>query len=151
MDWFYSKGGVTVGPVAREAVLVALDSGELSPSDFVWPPGVGAWQPATAAYEELSMPRPIPVPPGSVGYGGTDDRLIRALLPVGRSGWAIASGYLALGAMIPFFGIAAIITGILGIRAIKAREGLHGMGRAVFGIVVGTAATLMWVLILLLM
>jgi hypothetical protein len=64
------------------------------------------------------------------------------LLPVRRSGWAIAAGYLGLLTLLPCFAPFAIITGILAIRDIKKNPGSHGMGRAIFGIVMGVLALL---------
>jgi hypothetical protein len=71
------------------------------------------------------------------------------LVPIGRSGWAIASGYLGLLSVFPFigalFGVAALITGIFAINDIKRNPQRHGMGRAVFGIIMGTLFALVWV------
>lgn len=61
----------------------------------------------------------------------------RMLLPVGRSGWAIAAGYAGLLSLIPFFGIFAVIFGILALNDIKAHPEKHGAGRAWFGIIFG--------------
>jgi hypothetical protein len=70
---------------------------------------------------------------------------MRAILPVGRSWWAIASGYLAL-----FIVTAplAVVTGILAIRDIRRDPHKHGMGRAIFGIVFGGLVTTVFVLLL---
>jgi hypothetical protein len=59
------------------------------------------------------------------------------LLPVGRSGWAIAAGYLGLISVLAFPGPFAVIAGILAIRDMRRNPKLHGMGRAIFGIVMG--------------
>jgi hypothetical protein len=48
------------------------------------------------------------------------------LVPIGRSGWAIAAGYLALCSIFPFLGLpfslGAVITGILAIRTSQANR-----------------------------
>jgi hypothetical protein len=66
---------------------------------------------------------------------------LRWLVPVGRSGWSIAAGYLTLLSCVPFiglpFGIAALVTGILGLRAASRQRRLGGRGRALFGVIVG--------------
>lgn len=63
------------------------------------------------------------------------------LMPVGRSGWAIAAGYLGLLALFPVLGLAAgigaIITGIIALRELDQKRRLRGRGRAIFGIIVG--------------
>jgi hypothetical protein len=74
-----------------------------------------------------------------------DSAMMRAILPVGRSGWAIASGYLAL---IMVTAPLAVITGILAIRDIRRNPHKHGMGRAIFGIVFGGLVTAFYVFIL---
>ena len=70
-----------------------------------------------------------------------EDAVVRALLPVGRSGWAIASGYLGLISVLLIPAPFAILTGILAIMEMRRNPKKHGMGRAVFGIVMGTIGT----------
>ncbi len=79
------------------------------------------------------------------------DPAMRMLLPVGLSGWAIAAGYLGLVSVLAVPGPFALLTGILAIREIHRNPKKHGMGRAVFGIVMGTLGTafLLFVLFLL--
>jgi len=77
---------------------------------------------------------------------------VRMLLPVGRSGYAIAAGYLGLFSplaivgrllgrefyfVFAIFALSAIVFGILGIIDIRKNKDKHGMGRAVFGIAMG--------------
>jgi hypothetical protein len=71
-----------------------------------------------------------------------DSGLMRALLPVGRSGWAIASGYLAL---LVVTAPLAVVTGILAIREIRRNPHKHGMGRAIFGIAFGGLVSALYV------
>ena len=96
-------------------------------------------------------------------------RVVRAVVPIGRSLWAIASGYLGLAALVPFFlfafiifsearldlrktvlmlsslinsllGLMAIVTGIAALLSIRANPGTKGVPRAVFGMIVGLVA-----------
>jgi hypothetical protein len=71
-----------------------------------------------------------------------DDPGIRMLLPVGRSGWAIAAGYLGLISVLLVPAPFALITGILAILEMSRNPKKHGMGRAVFGIVMGVLGTI---------
>jgi Domain of unknown function (DUF4190) len=71
-----------------------------------------------------------------------DSSLMRAILPVGRSWWAIASGYLAL---LIVTAPLAVVTGILAIREIRQNPHKHGMGRAIFGIAFGGLVTSLYV------
>ncbi len=66
-----------------------------------------------------------------------DSNGMRMLLPVGRSGYAIAAGYLGLFSVLGIFAPLAIIFGILAIVDIKKHPEKHGMGRAIFGIIMG--------------
>jgi len=67
-----------------------------------------------------------------------DNAGIRALLPVGRSGLAIAAGYVGLASLVVWpAALVAILLGILAIRDIKRNEGKHGMGRAIFALIAG--------------
>src|SRR5215831_17354117 len=75
-----------------------------------------------------------------------DDPGIRMLLPVGRSGWAIAAGYLGLFSVLCIPAPLALIAGILAVREMNRNPKKHGMGRAVFGIVMGTIGTIHLVL-----
>jgi hypothetical protein len=88
--------------------------------------------------EEESEPRP------RRRRGGGDasaEEGLKWLVPVGRSGWAIAAGYLGLLSCFPLvgalFGILAVVAGILALRASRRDPRLGGQGRAIFGIILG--------------
>lgn len=72
------------------------------------------------------------------------------LLPVGRSGYAIAAGYLALFSVLIVPAPLALLFGILAVFDIrKSRTQIHkkhGMGRAIFGIVMGALGSAVLVL-----
>lgn len=72
------------------------------------------------------------------------DPVERILMPVDRSSWAIAAGYLGLFSLLPFFGIFAIIVAIIALRDLKRHPDLHGKGRAYFGLVMGVLFTLLY-------
>jgi len=74
-----------------------------------------------------------------------DSRTARMLLPVGRSGWAIAAGYAGLFALTIVLAPIAIALGIIAIMHLRKHPKLHGMGRAVFGVVMGVAGTVVLV------
>jgi hypothetical protein len=71
-----------------------------------------------------------------------DDPAMRLILPVGLSGWAIASGYLGLISVLLFPAPFALLTGVLAIREMQRNPKKHGMGRAIFGIIMGGLGTL---------
>lgn len=67
---------------------------------------------------------------------------IRMLLPVGRSWMAIVAGYLGLVSVLLVPAPFALLFGILAIRDIRKHPKKHGMGRAIFGVIMGTLGTL---------
>lgn len=85
-----------------------------------------------------ATPRWEPMPEARLG----DDAGMRMLIPVGRSLWAIAAGYLGLFSVLCLPAPLALLAGIMAIYDIKAHPDRHGMGRAIFGIVMGAIGTL---------
>lgn len=97
--------------------------------------------PPVASESDKPSPPPLPVRnTGNKPLGA--DPAMRAIMPVGRSGYAITAGYLALFSVLVIPAPFAILFGILAIRDIRRSKGSenekHGMGRAVFGIVMGS-------------
>ncbi|HVC96421.1 MAG TPA: DUF4190 domain-containing protein [Pirellulales bacterium] len=66
---------------------------------------------------------------------------MRFILPVGRSLWAIAAGYFGLFSFIVLPAPIALILGTVAIWDIKKHPEKHGMGRAIFGLVMGILGT----------
>jgi len=152
MSWYYTSAGVQLGPIPDETLRSLVASGRLLPSDLVWKEGMPGWQTVASLPGLLSAapggPPPVPQPyamapplPPRIAPAG-DDPALRWVLPVGRSGWAIASGYLGIFSVLGIFAPFAIITGVLAFREIKKNPKLGGRGRAVFGIVMGSIFTL---------
>ena len=152
-QWFYSHSGQQQGPVPLEQLRAMLSTGQVMWTEMVWSAGMANWSPAStvAALRPLSTSpgdRPPPLPPQAINYGGYappprahyhdvgEDPKMRMLLPVGRSPWAIIAGYLGLLSPLMIFAPFALIVSIMAIRDIKRRD-THGMGRAVFGLIMG--------------
>jgi hypothetical protein len=78
---------------------------------------------------------------------------MRLLLPVGRSGWAIAAGYLGLFSLVLIPAPISVIVSFLAIRDIRRSKltvhPKHGMGRAIFGLIMGILGTLLLGIILI--
>lgn len=102
-------------------------------------------------YEPPQTPPPIPAQNQALG----DQVGMRLLLPVGRSGWAIAAGYLGLFAFVIIPAPLAFIVSIIAIWHIRQNRGSekpkHGMGRAVFGLITGLLGTVALIVILVTM
>ncbi|BCX47558.1 hypothetical protein HAHE_14660 [Haloferula helveola] len=81
-----------------------------------------------------------------------DDVGMRMLLPVGRSGWAIAAGYLGLISLVIVPAPLALIVSIVAVRDIQKsrRTGKpkHGMGRVIFWLIMGGLGTVVLLVIL---
>ena len=71
------------------------------------------------------------------------DADLRMLLPIGRSGWAIAAGYLALFSLLAFPAPFALAAGIIALRDIKKHPEKRGRGRAWFGVIMGAVFSLL--------
>ncbi|MHC4085648.1 MAG: zinc ribbon domain-containing protein [Planctomycetota bacterium] len=94
---------------------------------------------------EVIQPIPIQPQPRVID----DDPAMRMILPVGRSGLAIAAGYAGLFSILCFPAPIAIILGILAIIDIKRHPEKHGMGRAVFALIMGGLFFILPLLIIL--
>ena len=95
-------------------------------------------------------PPSVPAPGAPVHDIG-EDPAMRMLLPVGRSAWAIAAGYAGLFAVLCFPAPIALVLGLVAIRDLKRHPDQHGMGRAVFAVVMGAVFSLLLVASLILM
>lgn len=79
-----------------------------------------------------------------------DDLFIRIALPVGRSLWAIAAGYVGLFSVLLVPAPLAILLGVVAIVDIRRHPEKHGMGRAIFAIVMGVLCTILLAVIIVL-
>jgi hypothetical protein len=88
------------------------------------------------------------IPTPSIG----DSAGMRMLLPVGRSGWAIAAGYLGLFGLIILPAPLALIVSIIAIidiqKSKKTAKRKRGMGRAIFGLIIGIIGSFILFMIL---
>ena len=78
----------------------------------------------------------------AVTYSAEDDPALRFVLPIGRSGLAIAAGYLGLISVLLFPAPFAILFSILAIKDIQRNPKKMGMGRAIFGLIMGGLGTI---------
>ncbi len=71
-----------------------------------------------------------------------DDNIgIRLLVPYKVSGLAIAAGYLGLFAVLLLPAPLALVVGIAAVAQLRRNPEKHGMGRAIFGVVMGVLGT----------
>jgi Protein of unknown function (DUF2510) len=77
------------------------------------------------------------------GYApAAPDPALKWLVPVNRSGLAIAAGYVGLASILLVFAPLAILLGVLALADLRTKPGVGGRGRAWFAIVSGTLGTL---------
>ncbi len=72
----------------------------------------------------------------------TDDDYLKWVVPINRSGLAIAAGYVGLFAILILPAPVALLLGLLALRDIKKNPKKLGKGRAWFGIITGAFGTL---------
>jgi len=144
--WYYAKGQTRLGPVSGQQLKELAGSGQLQPGDLVWQAGMPQWAPAAnvpglfgGAVPPIAVPGyPAPLSPrADIGQ----DAGIRMLIPVGRSGWAIAAGYLGLFSFVVLPAPIALVVALIAISDIRKHPEKHGMGRAIFGLVMGILGT----------
>jgi hypothetical protein len=143
--WYCLVAGQQFGPVTVEQLAAWLGGNRVAADTPVWREGLPNWTPLAQQQDlaaelrrrgiSLTMPAPR-----SIG----DDAGMRMLLPVGRSIPAIIAGYLGLLSVLPVIGLLAVAFGIWAIYDIRRHADRHGMGRAVFGLVMGVAGSLLW-------
>ena len=153
MAFYISQNRHQLGPFEESQVLEGLREHRFAPDDLAWKDGMPDWQTLRQLFPQTSPP-PIPAGAGIPSFTPSaippsigDNAGMRMLLPVGRSGWAIAAGYLGLFCLIVIPAPVALIVSIIAIRDIrksrKTSYPKHGMGRAIFGLIAGAAGTLL--------
>jgi hypothetical protein len=152
--WYFSQGGAQQGPVPLAQLKQMAAAGQVRPMDLVWQAGMPQWTPAgnvPALFGTGAAPPPLPVlpveyynaaaPPGPRQPSIGDDAGMRMLLPVGRSGSAIAAGYMGLFSILVLPAPLALILALIAMRDMKRHPERHGMGRAIFGLIMGLLGT----------
>jgi len=143
--WHCVVQGERYGPVSTQELIGWATQGRVMPATLVWREEMPEWAPMAQCPElaaELGRLGMLgPAEPTSLA----DNAGMRMVLPIGRSGPAIGAGYLGLLSIIPIVGLLALGCGIWAIHDLKTHPKLHGMGRAIFGLVMGAAGTIFWI------
>lgn len=152
LQWWVHHHNKTNGPYAGGQLIAWLSEGTMPPGTLICPHGGQEWHPVSAwpelasqlsadllAAAQAAAPAAAPPPRADIG----DDPGMRLLLPVGRSPLAIIAGYFGLVSVIPIFAPFALLFGVLAIRDIRRNPRKHGMGRAIFGVVMGALFSLL--------
>jgi hypothetical protein len=136
-----SRNGQPVGTFDLQQVQQMYSSGLLQPSDFAWTPGMPDWQPLATLLPGVPPPtfpgaRPHSAPQASPQ---APNGCLALVVPIGRSGWAIAAGYLGLLSLLVLPAPFAILCGVMAIKDIRRNPEKLGLVRAWFGILSGAA------------
>ena len=100
------------------------------------------WAGRQAPCPQCQCPIQIPVLADVAPQKNLGDHVaMRMILPVGRSLWAIAAGYFGLFSFVIFPAPLALILALIAIWDIKTHPDRHGMGRAIFGLIMGILGT----------
>src|SRR5688500_3456530 len=115
--WYVSAGGQPAqGPISYNGLRNLAAAGHLFAGDYLWREGNAQWRPAGAVAPGLAPAPPVSYyrPPAA-----GEDPSLRWILPVGRSGMAIAAGYLGLISVLAVPGPIALIVSLVAISDLK--------------------------------
>jgi len=144
--WYCTAQGRRLGPLPTPELVGLVQQDRLLTSALVWREGMPAWTPMAQVPElaaELNS-QGIPLAPPNIG----DDAGMRMLLPVGRSWQAIVAGYLGLLSLLLVFAPLALAFGVWAIVDLRKNPKRHGLGRAIFGMVMGAVFTVVLIVAL---
>lgn len=77
----------------------------------------------------------------AAGAPASADGAVKYLIPIGRSGLAIAAGYAGLFCLLILPGPIAMVLGVLAIMDLRKHPNKLGRGRAWFGLIAGVIAS----------
>jgi uncharacterized protein DUF4339 len=130
--WYYENNGERRGPLTLEQMQTLVKAGGIRRDTRVWRPGAAETD-LTRAGDFL----------GELSVVPNDDGL-RHVLPVGRSGWAIAAGYLGLFSIFPIVSFAGLAVSIIAARDLKRHPEKLGWGRVITGLILSSLFSLLW-------
>jgi hypothetical protein len=131
--WFYeAENGERRGPLALEQMQKLVAAGGIRRQTRVWRPGA---EPAalTRAGDFLDE---LAVKPN-------EDHLVH-ILPVGRSGWAIAAGYVGLMSFFPVVSYAGMVVSLVAARDLRKHPEKRGWGRVITGLVISVPMSILY-------
>ena len=152
ISYSVSRDGKIVGNFEYDQLRQMYETGVMQASDHAWTDGMKEWQTLAAIFPAMSPPPMPPRPPAATPSHAPQARpaspngCLALVVPVGRSGWAIAAGYFGLLSILVLPAPFAIWFGVMAIRDIKKNPEKLGLVRAWFGIVAGSFVVLFLVI-----
>jgi hypothetical protein len=136
--WFYeAEDGERRGPLTLEQMKALVAAGGIRRQTRVWRPGAGA-DAVTRAGDFLAELATMP----------TDDHLVH-VLPVNRSGWAIAAGYVGLMSIIPGISYVGLLVSSIAAWHLKHNPKKLGWGRVITGFVISVPMSILYTILFL--
>jgi len=148
MNWFYSKDGQQLGPVAFSEIERLLAEGQITEESLVWQQGSPNWvklstvlsaaapAPAAPPIPEIAAAPTIPAYTAPAATATTT-----AVAAPKTSGFAITSLVLSVVGLfcctLLVFNIGGIVFGHLALNQIKKNPAIGGRGLAIAGLIVG--------------
>jgi len=132
--WYYEIEGERSGPFKLEQMKQLVAVGRIRRDTRVWQPGADA----SAHTHAGDFVAELATKPN-------DDYLVH-LVPVGRSGWAIAAGYLGLFSLIPVVNYAGLAVSIIAARDLRRHPDKRGWGRVITGFAISVPMTILYTL-----
>ena len=136
--WYYEAGSDRCGPFTLEQMKELVTAGAIRRQTRVWRPGSDETA-LTHAGEFLAELEVKPNHNGDLAY----------VLPVGRSGWAIAAGYVGLFSFIPLISYAGIVVSSVAAWHLRRNPKLRGWGRVITGFVISVPMSILYTWIFL--
>jgi hypothetical protein len=127
--WFYEVGGERRGPVTLDELKRLVQTRAVDRDTKVWAEG---------------MAEPVRAGGLAVLFPPEPEAWMKWLLPVGRSGWAIATGYLGLFAFFPFVGYFTLLLALVAIIDLRRHRHKSGWGRVIFGLVIALPMSVLY-------
>lgn len=150
-----SRAGKIVGEFELPQVKQMFEAGLLQPTDHAWTAGMQDWQALAVLFPAMSPPppplpprAPASPPPAASAQPAAPNAALALVVPLGRSGWAILAGYLGLLSLLVLPAPFAILCGVLAIKDINKNPHKLGLVRAWFGIIAGSLALLVTLLLM---
>ena len=160
-QYYLSRTSEKLGPFSLNTLRHLAASGQLLPYDLIYTEAWDNWRQADTVPDIFdedknpippspNTPPPPPLPPSSPNSSPPPptgpDAAERMLLPVGRTPLSIAAGYLGLLSLLILPAPIALLVSIFAIKELKQDPTKHGMGRALFGLIMGALFSILLII-----
>ena len=137
--WFYeAEDGERHGPFTVEQMKQRVIAGAIRRQTRVWRPGAEPTA-ITRAGDFLAELAVVHKESDGLAY----------LVPVGRSGWAIAAGYMGLFSFFPIISYVGIAVSLVAARDLRRHPEKKGWGRVITGLVISIPMSILYTILFL--